>query len=477
MSEYKTVSSRRASSLPRGKPFPETAMAQTNASLHPALKNLIEVAKDLHQLLSLEKGLTITDLDRQLLYLPGKRGKLSIDEGDLLLPESVSRQSMRENRLITQKMERCLGWDYIGRAVPVRDETGKVIGSIGTVEVIENRPVSESIVIGRSPAFQAVCEQAKKAARYDVSVLILGETGTGKEVMARYIVEESYRRDKPFLTINCASIPPSLFESEMFGYESGSFTGAGKRGRQGFFEIAHNGTIFLDEVGELEMSLQAKLLRVLETGKILRVGGSREIEVDTRIIAATNRDLKEYVKAEKFRADLFFRLSSMIIAMPSLRSRKEDLPFYIDRFLHDEGKKFHKQDIRLERNAMDLLLRYEYPGNLRELQNIIRRAIILCDSGVIGIENIESQMMSPGENGWREFAGAAPATGGALERTGSGEKRVPSPTPLEDLAFATMEKQALQKALAVCPNKTRAAKTLGISRDTLYRKMKKHGLG
>lgn len=438
-------------------------MSYLNSSLHPKLKSLIAVARDLHQLLSLEKGLTITDRESQLLYLPGKCGKLSIEEGDLLLPESVSRQSMRENRPITRKMEHCLGWDYIGRAVPVKDEAGRVIGSVGTVEVIENNPVSESFVMGHSPCFQAACEQAKKAARYDVSVLILGETGTGKEVMARYIVAESFRRDKPFLTINCASIPPSLFESEMFGYESGSFTGASKRGRRGYFETADQGTIFLDEVGELEMSLQAKLLRVLETGKILRVGGNKEIEVDTRIIAATNRDLKEYVKEGRFRADLFFRLSSIIISMPSLNCRKEDLPLYIEKFLHTERHSLNKENVRITPQAMEMLMAYEYPGNIRELQNIIKRALILCDSGIIEPEHIGMQMMT-----------GVPAKNGAMPPT----EAVPpdAARPLANLDFLAAEKLALQNALATSPNKSKAAKALGISRDTLYRKIKKHAL-
>jgi transcriptional regulator with PAS, ATPase and Fis domain len=441
----------------------EICMPHLDPSLHPKLKSLIVVAKDLHQLLSQEKGLTITDCERQLLYLPGKRGKLSIEEGDLLLPESVSRQSMRENRVVTRKMERCLGWDYIGRAVPIKDDAGRVIGSVGTVEIIENRAVSESIIMGHSPCFHAACEQAKKAARYGVSVLILGETGTGKEVMARYIVAESYRRDKPFLTINCASIPPSLFESEMFGYESGSFTGASKRGRRGYFEIADHGTIFLDEVGELEMSLQAKLLRVLEMGKIIRVGGNREIEVDTRIIAATNRDLKEYVKEGRFRADLFFRLSSVIITIPSLHCRKEDLSLYIDKFLHQEGHALNKEDVRITPQAMEMLMAYEYPGNIRELQNIIKRALILCDSGIIEPEHIGMQMMTD-----------MPATSGVIPPC-----KAVSPIAAHSLAgldFLTAEKRALQNALAASSNKSKAAKALGISRDTLYRKMKKHGL-
>jgi transcriptional regulator with PAS, ATPase and Fis domain len=437
-------------------------MTNSDASLHPTLKHLIAVAKDLHQLLSVKKGLTITDRERQLLYLPGNHGKLSIEEGDLLLPESVSRQSMRENRLVTQKMERCLGWDYIGRAVPIKDEAGRVIGSVGTVEIIENRPISESIVMGRSPAFQAACEQARKAARYDVSVLILGETGTGKEVMARYIVQENDRRDNPFFTVNCASIPATLFESEMFGYEGGSFTGADRKGRRGYFEIANNGTIFLDEVGELELSLQAKLLRVLETGRILRIGGNREIEVNTRIIAASNRDLKEYIKTEKFRADLFFRLSSVIITMPSLRSRKEDLPLFINKFLHEESKKFNKSDVHIAAEAMDLLLDYDYPGNVRELQNIVRRALILCDSSLITAEHVDQQLLHS----------ALPAEHAPLAHT-----RWDAPASVESLEFAAMEKRALQSALALYPNKSRAAKALGVSRDTLYRKIRKYGLG
>ncbi len=236
--------------------FEETVAARER-NVHPTLQMLVNLGSSLHQLFSLseEKGITVTDRERQLLYIPGKYGKLEIKSGDPLFPESVSRRCMTEGRPVTCKIEQKLGWDYIGKAVPVHDDCGRIIGSLGTVEVIRTNSIHGQIVMGSSPGFLTAYEQACKAAQYDVSVLICGETGTGKEIMARLIMEESARRDKPFVSINCACIPPSLFESEMFGYESGAFTGAHKNGRAGYFEQVHTGTIFLDEIGELDINL------------------------------------------------------------------------------------------------------------------------------------------------------------------------------------------------------------------------------
>jgi transcriptional regulator with PAS, ATPase and Fis domain len=459
--------------FPQGISRPQAARGRTMTDqrppLHPKLKALIDIARDLHPLLSEEKGLTITDVDRQLLYLPGKTGRLDIQTGDLLLPTSVSRRCIQENRPVSQKMRQCLGWDYIGRAVPVKDDSGKILGSVGTVEIIENQPVSERMIIGRSPLCQAVLEQARKVARYDVSVLILGETGTGKEVMAQYLVESSPRKDRPFVTVNCASIPSSLFESEMFGYESGAFTGANSKGRLGYFETANTGTIFLDEVGELDIQLQAKLLRVLDTGKIVRLGGTRERKIDVRIITATNQDLKKNIQSGLFRADFFFRLSSVILTLPPLRSHKEDLPLYIEEFLHREGKKLKKEGIFLEPEALHMLLRYDYPGNIRELQNIITQMIILCDSGIIGKIHLCSQITG----NFAETAQTAPESADGAACPGETNGMQPAP---DDMNYANMEKKIIQNALLRHPSKSRTARALGISRDTLYRKIRKYGI-
>jgi transcriptional regulator with PAS, ATPase and Fis domain len=368
---------------------------------------------------------------------------------------------MLEDRLVEKRMHGRLGHDYVGRAVPVTNKKGEIIGSFGTVEILRDPSVLNEMIVGKSPSFLNAYRQTFKAARYDASVMIVGETGTGKELFARLVVEESGRRDRAFITVNCASIPASLFESEMFGYEGGSFTGAEKRGKKGYFEMAQNGIIFLDEIGEMELGLQAKLLRVLETGKISRVGGRKEITVAPRIISATNKNLQSDVLQGKFRADLFFRLSQIIIKLPPLRERREDLDEYILRLFDREKTKWNKKNMVLRKESRILLKNYDFPGNVRELENILRRTIILCDGNAIRKSDIASQLISEKEE--QEFSDIS--VGGNLEQ----EKNIYN---LEHL-----EKMTISRALTSFSSITHAARSLGISRDTLYRKIKKYRLG
>jgi len=426
---------------------------------HPLIASLLELAPSLKDLMTPEIGITITDRDTQLLYLPGQAGKLEITPGDPLLPDSVSMTSMLENRFVMKKMDHRLGHDYVGRAVPIKDKDGHIIGSLGTVEVVTHELALNTMVVGKSPAFVKAYEHALRAARYNVSVLILGETGTGKELLARLIVQESERRDRTFISVNCASIPPSLFESEMFGYEPGSFTGAQKGGKRGYFELAQNGTIFLDEVGDLDLGLQAKLLRALDTGKITRIGGSREISAHTRIIAATNKDLRNEVRTGKFRPDLFFRLSSIIVTLPPLRDRREDIDLYIDKIFETEKRALNRPNIVLSPEARRRLRDYDYPGNVRELGSILRRAIIFCERGVILGEDLSDQL----------FFDTKPETSrGDNHEFGHNYSR--------DARLSAIEIKAIIEVLAAAPSKSEAAKALGISRDTLYRKIKRYSL-
>jgi len=424
----------------------------------PQLKLLIELAPVFQSLIPFDVGITVTNLNTQLFYLPGKNGRLTIEPGDPVLPDSVSMTSMLEDRLVVRRMERRLGQDYIGRALPIKNKSGRIIGSFGIVEVVTNKSILKDIIVGRSPQFARAYHQALRAARYDASVLIIGETGTGKEVFARLIVEESKRRDGPFVSINCPSVTPTLFESEMFGYEAGAFTGAHKEGRQGYFEIAHGGTIFLDEIGDLDLILQAKLLRVLETRRMTKVGGKKEKSIDIRVISSSNQDLKAYVTEKKFRGDLFFRLSSIIIFLPPLRERKMDLPLYIERIFSKEKETYKKEALSLAPGAYELLLRYEYPGNIRELENILRRAIITCEGDQVQPSDIEEHLLQ----------------GKDVER----ESKI-TPTERREFRIESLEsteKNIISQAMKVFPTRTQLAKALGISRDTLYRKMKKFDL-
>ena len=240
-------------------------------------------------------------------------------------------------------------------------------------------------IVGSSPALKTVLSSLVQVAPTDSTVLITGETGTGKELIARAIHKRSQRAGQPFISVNCAAIPTSLIASELFGHEKGAFTGAMQR-RQGRFELAHGGTIFLDEIGELPAETQLALLRVIQERQFERVGGSRAIPVDVRIIAATNRDLAAAIASGTFRADLFYRLNVFPIEMPPLRQRKEDIPMLVEYFVKRYAVKARKQIRKIDRNTLDLCVSYRWPGNIRELQNIVERSVILCTGDTFAVE-------------------------------------------------------------------------------------------
>ena len=246
----------------------------------------------------------------------------------------------------------------------------------------ERRPGAEAI-LGASAAIEEVRQLVDKVAPTRTTVLVTGESGTGKEVVARAIHHKGPRREQPFVAINCGAIPEGLIESELFGHEKGSFTGAAEQ-KPGLFEVAGSGTLFLDEVGELPLPTQVKMLRALQERKIRRVGGSGDLPVSARIIAATNRDLTDEVKAGRFREDLFYRLNVIQLRMPPLRERREDLPRFLDHFLDRFAAELGRPRPAVAPEAQRLLLAYAYPGNVRELANVIERAVTLCDGDVVG---------------------------------------------------------------------------------------------
>jgi transcriptional regulator with GAF, ATPase, and Fis domain len=248
-------------------------------------------------------------------------------------------------------------------------------------------------IVGSSPALKTVLSGIVKVAPTDSTVLITGETGTGKELIARAIHKGSRRAGHAFIAVNCASIPSSLIASELFGHEKGAFTGALQR-RQGRFELANSGTIFLDEIGELPAETQIALLRVLQERQFERVGGTRVISTDVRIIAATNRDVPAAIASGTFRADLFYRLNVFPIDVPPLRNRKEDIPMLVEYFVKRYAEKARKQITKIDKNALKLCRSYHWPGNIRELQNIVERSVILCTGDTFGID--EAWLSSPG---------------------------------------------------------------------------------
>lgn len=256
------------------------------------------------------------------------------------------------------------------------------------------------IVVGRSQAFEQVLTLARQAAPTGATVMVTGETGTGKEVLARAIHERSLRRDRAFVRLNCAALPAGLIESELFGHERGAFTGA-EHQRVGRFELADGGTLFLDEVGEMPLEAQAKLLRVLQDGLVDRVGGANAIPVDVRVIAATNADLHRAIHQGRFRSDLYYRLNVFPIHMPPLRERPEDIPILARHFLqvHSQRLKRHCEDF--DEASMERLVQYAWPGNVRELENIVERALILCHERLLRIDPAMVNVRVPTESGPR----------------------------------------------------------------------------
>ncbi|HFC96954.1 MAG TPA: sigma-54-dependent Fis family transcriptional regulator [Thermosulfurimonas dismutans] len=311
-------------------------------------------------------------------------------------------------------------------------------------------PEAEDLV-AESPAMKEVLRLCARVAPTEATVLLTGESGTGKEVLAGLIHRLSPRRDKPFLRINCAAIPEGLLESELFGHERGAFTGADKA-KPGLFEEAGEGTLFLDEIGELPLPLQAKLLRVLQDGTFRRLGGRRELRSRARIIAATNRDLNAMVREGRFREDLYWRLSVITIHLPPLRERREDILPLARFFLHKYARKYRKPVEDFSREALERLLSYAFPGNVRELQNMIERAVILAEGPLITLKDL---VFAPaGEDLWARL------------------RSLPLPEAVE-----LLERTRLEEALRASGGiKTRAAELLGISERVLRYKLEKYGL-
>ncbi len=324
----------------------------------------------------------------------------------------------------------------------------------------ELRATQGGEIIGGARSLVDALDKLDRVAKTDANVLLLGETGTGKELFARRLHERSARRDGPLVKVNCASMSPALIESELFGHEKGAFTGATSR-HLGRFELAHGGTLFLDEIGEMPLEAQAKLLRAVETREFERVGGNAPVRVNVRIVAATNRDLERAVKAETFRADLFYRLDVFSISLPPLRERRDDIALIASAFAEAFATRFARSPVTFGEAAAEALLEYDWPGNVRELQNVIERAVILANGDTIELEDLPP--LVPAKT-------SAPAPDTLTEILGSDvhsfRERV-----------STYERKLLEDALTrASGNQSEAARSLGLSRATLQYKMRVHGL-
>lgn len=365
---------------------------------------------------------------------------------------------------IIQETASINGADILYDMIPLTYQNGEILGAVitfndaGTITRGEHKIRDKGVkgfqasysfkdICGNSRQMNQCIHFARKYAHTDLTVLLLGETGSGKEMFAQSMHNASSRRDGPFVAVNCAALPEGILESELFGYDEGAFTGARRSGKMGLFELAHNGTIFLDEIGEMPMSLQSRLLRVLQERKVMRLGGDRVFPVNIRIFAATNQDLMGLVKEHRFREDLFYRLNVLTLKIPSLRERREDIPDLANLFLREGGG-----ECCLTPAALQMMAAYGWPGNARQLRHFMEKVRIICDSSVISGEAV-SYVIENYEPPCEPIKDTCPS-------------------PCQEIT-AELLAQAMEQAGG---NKTKAAKLLGIHRSTIWRYLKKFGM-
>ncbi len=329
-------------------------------------------------------------------------------------------------------------------------------------QIYRDRSITFASLIADDPAMRAVVELAKKAARSDASILIVGETGTGKNLVAQAIHNDSPRANEPFISANCAAFAETLLESELFGHERGAFTGADKQ-RKGVFEQANGGTLFLDEIGDLSLTAQAKILRAVEYKEFERLGGSQTLKTDIRMLFATNRDLRDAVKQGEFREDLYYRVSEFTIEVPPLRKRRGDIQALADRFLGEQRATFGFRVKGFTEAAQRALVGFDWPGNVRRLRAVIKRAAALADGDLVDVGDLDLSGV----------AHTAPTTQSAHPATATSA----APDAIEDWNLATVERRHIEKVLAYAKgNKSEAARILDIARTTLDRKLASYGL-
>ncbi|HZX51214.1 MAG TPA: sigma-54-dependent Fis family transcriptional regulator [Pseudomonas sp.] len=369
-------------------------------------------------------------------------------------------------------------WDDVAsfkqyfKSDPIIEELYELQSQLVSLRTNLDKQEGQYYGIGQTPAYQTVRKMMDKAAQGKVSVLLLGETGVGKEVIARSVHLRSKRAAEPFVAVNCAAIPPDLIESELFGVEKGAFTGA-TQSRMGRFERADKGTIFLDEVIELSPRAQASLLRVLQEGELERVGDNRTRKIDVRVIAATHEDLAEAVKAGRFRADLYYRLNVFPVAIPALRERREDIPLLAEHFLQRFHEEYGKRTLGLSDKALEACLHYSWPGNIRELENVIERGIILTDPN----ESISVPALFPRAPEEPQTASERVSSDGVLIQPGNGQGSWISQLLSSGLSLDEIEESLMREAMQQAnQNVSGAARLLGLSRPALAYRLKKIGI-
>jgi len=358
-------------------------------------------------------------------------------------------------------IEKPIDFEKLGNSIRNALETYRLKVQLAQVSHSNKSRFSLENIVGHSKAIRDVLELIQRLAQAGATTLLVqGESGTGKDLVSRALHYLSPRRDHPFFALNCAAIPETLIETEVFGYEKGAFTDA-KTLKKGVFEMADGGTVFLDEISEMNLNLQSKFLRVLEDQTFRRVGGVKDISVNVQVVASTNRDLEAAVKEGKFREDLFYRLSVIPIQIPPLRERKEDIPVLVEHFIQRYNTQFRKKVGEVSPDGMKLMMSYSWPGNIRELKNAIERAMILVDKDRIDVAHLPIRVADPTSTNPLPRASGTPVV------------RLPS----EGAGLGEIEKNLLEQALHYAHgNKTKASRLLKISRDTLRYKVKKHNL-
>jgi two-component system response regulator AtoC len=456
--------------------------------------DVVTAANGLEALAGMSRGVhtVITDLKMPGLDGMGLLRKLSSDYPDVPVVMITAHGSV-ENAVEAVKLG---AFDYIEKPFDqeqIRQVVDKALRthSFARRDARLEEPIGRGRfrLVGDSPAIRQVYAVIEKVANTPSTVLITGESGTGKELIARALHEYSSRHDGPFIKINCAAIPKTLMESELFGYEKGAFTGA-VGAKPGRFELAHGGTLFLDEIGEIPVEMQVKLLRVLQESEFERVGGIKTIKVDVRLVAATNRDLHAEVATGAFREDLYYRLNVVPIHLPPLRERRQDIPLLVDHFIAKFNERLKKQISTIDPDAVDRLVSYNWPGNIRELENVIERTMLFCEGPDIRAVDLPSEFML-GATPTGPAAGATAADEGPPTRV-SGSFSLPvlagMSLPIGAEAVSSLkeavraetervERELIQRALDETGNNvTQAARKLKISRKSLQTKMKELGL-
>jgi len=454
-----------------------TTNNEKNAELKEMLTNILELSSD--GIIAVNRDYIITMANQAFAGFFNKKVDDIIGQHVKKIYNPIFPQAMETGQSEYGYVTTLNGHEIIANRVPIR-ENGKIVGALGTVvfkNISDLYALSEKIdnlrsqldfykdelkraqrskftfdqIIGKNPAFVALKKTARRVTQNQSTILIRGESGTGKELFAHAIYTESERKNGPFVKVNCAAIPENLLESELFGYREGAFTGAQKGGHAGKFELAHKGVIFLDEIGDMPLLMQGKILRVLQEKEIERLGDTKPKRVNVRVIAATNRNLEEMVARGEFRRDLYYRINVVSLNIPPLRDRIEDLELLLQHFIERFNKQFGLRVTGIDQEALAVLRNHRWPGNVRELENVVERAFNILEGKTINKEHLPLYLFSASK--YRE-----------LKNRGSLHQLVEE-----------IEREAIIEALKTCSgNKNQAAALLGISRAGLYKKLKRY---